>query len=420
MGSFNTTCAVSHSPIREGDKVRLFFLASQPNTYKFDPLRDSLNKGCQCYAWDDFKVIGGISLEAKYSDYNNYEFDEDSIYARYIRWIIRTNYSMNVPEEGKEYNEYHDHMNVPVKDLTWEQIFDMQHSGRLFLKGYGSGPLSFVGIMAIHESVYQIMLNEPFEVYVGREDGNDNPYKTVTFETALAKKLAVNDQQELDKLVEQFKEYTKDQDWSEEKKHEVALRMAQNKIDSLSENHALNYAYTNCQTPYAELRDIFTTHNAKDESDETKVNFGDVTLDDIKAKTFEGVFFNGRFDERHFMYRPLMTSGQEHDLVRDGIFWSKVSAAIGSIGSEWEEEEHVVTRKISKSWQETTVSEVIERLSEWYEPNDKKYIEVVEKLTKLLEDVSMEIISVEQLKSDEYKFIRELIWNTDLELRISR
>ncbi len=420
MGSFHTTCAVSHSPIREGDKVRLFFLASQPSWYQFDPIRHSLNKGCQCYAWDDFQVIGGISLEATYNDYNTYEFDEESIFARYIRWIIRSNYSMNVPEEGKEYNEFHDHMNVAVQDLDWEKIFDMQHSGRLFLKGYGDGPLPFVGIMAIHESVYQIMLNEPFEVYVGREDGNDNPYKTVNFESALAKKMAKDDQAELNELAEEFKKYYEDEGWTEEKINEVALKMAQHRVDSRLEQYGLKYVYTNGSTPYAQLRDLLNHNNEKDEEDETKLDFSDVTLNDIKAKVFECEFFNGRFDERHFMYRPLMTAGQEHDLVRDGIFWSKVSAAIGSIGSTWEEEEHVVTRKYSKSWQEVTVAEIMERLDNWYESDDAEYIKIVDKLETLLKDVSMETISVEQLKSDEYKFIREMIWNTDLELRICR
>ncbi|SOK59186.1 hypothetical protein [Yersinia phage fHe-Yen9-03] len=38
MGSFNTTCAVSNTPIREGDKVRLFFLLSHKFSYNFDPL----------------------------------------------------------------------------------------------------------------------------------------------------------------------------------------------------------------------------------------------------------------------------------------------------------------------------------------------------------------------------------------------
>lgn len=418
MGSFHTTCAVSHSPIREGDKVRLFFLASQPSWYQFDPLRHSLNQGCQCYAWDDFNVIGGISLEAKYSDYNTYEFDEDSIYARYIRWIIRNNYAMNVPVEGKEYNEFHDHMNVPKEDLTWEKIFDMQHSGRLFLKGYGDGPLPFVGIMAIHESVYQIMLNEPFEVYVGREDGNDNPYKTVTFETALAKKLAINDQQELEKLAQQFKEYVKDQDWSEEKQNEYALRMAQNKIDSRSERHQLNFVYTNGGTPYSQMRDLLNHNNSKDDSDETKVDLGGVTLDDIKAKTFEGEFFNQRFDERNFMYRPIMTSGQEHDLVRDGIFWSKVSAAIGSIGSEWEEDEHVVTRKYSKSWQEVTIAEIMERLTDWYEADDEEFIEQKNLFDELLKDKDEVVISAEDFDKPEYSAIRSLIWNKSLDLHI--
>ena len=418
MGSFNTTCAVSHSPIREGDKVRLFFLVSQPSWYKFDPIHHSLNKGCQCYAWDDFQVIGGISLEAKYSDYNTYEFDEESIYARYIRWLIRTNYSMNIPEEGKEYNESHDHMNVPKDDLSWEKIFDMQHSGRLFLKGYGGGPLPFVGIMAIHESVYQIMLNEPFEIYVGRDNGNVNPYKTVTFESALAKKLSVTDQQELDKLVQEYKEYCKDQDWSEEKQNEVALSMAQHKIDSRSECYELKFAYTNGKTPYAQMRDLLNHHNEKDDSDETKVDLGGITLDDIKAKTFECAYFTERFDERHFMYRPIMTSGQEHDLVRDGIFWSKVSAAIGSIGSEWEEEEHVVTRKYSKSWQEVTIAEIMERLTDWYEADDEDFIEQKNLFNELLKDKEKIIIEAANFDKPEFSAIRSLIWNTSLDLHI--
>lgn len=45
MGSFNTTCGVSNTSIREGDKVRLFFLLSNQFSYKFDSQRDSINKG---------------------------------------------------------------------------------------------------------------------------------------------------------------------------------------------------------------------------------------------------------------------------------------------------------------------------------------------------------------------------------------
>lgn len=418
MGSFHTTCAVSHSPIREGDKVRLFFLASQPNCYKFDPLRDSLNKGCQCYAWDDFRVIGGISLEATYSDYNTYEFDQESIFARYIRWTIRSNYAMNVPVEGQKYNEYHDHMNVPVDDLDWEKIFDMQHSGRLFLKGYGSDPLPFVGIMAIHESVYQIILNEPFEVYVGREDCNDNPYKTVNFESALAKKMATDDQAVLNELAEELKQYYKDDGWTEEKINEISLKMAQHRLDSISENYNLKYAYNKNKTPYAELRELLNHNNKKDADDETKVDLGDVTLDDIKAKVYEGEYFNARFDDRHFMYRPLMTAGQEHDLVRDGIFWSKVSAAIGSIGSQWEAEEHVVTRKYSTSWQETSVSEIMELITEWYGEEYEEVIEYKNLFDELLKDKEKVIILAEDLDKPEFKAISSLIWNKSLDLHI--
>jgi len=49
MGSFNTTCAVSHASIRDGDKVRLFFLLSNNFSYDFNPRRDSISKGFQCY-----------------------------------------------------------------------------------------------------------------------------------------------------------------------------------------------------------------------------------------------------------------------------------------------------------------------------------------------------------------------------------
>src|ERR1044071_4618706 len=124
MGSFNTTCAISHAPIRPNDKVRLFFLASQTG-YSVDSRKSILSIGCQCYPWDDFQVIGGISLEATYEDYNSYSFDEKSIFAQLILNQIKKNYSENVSIEGKEYNPYHDHMDVNVNDLDWEKILEM-------------------------------------------------------------------------------------------------------------------------------------------------------------------------------------------------------------------------------------------------------------------------------------------------------
>lgn len=420
MGSFNTTCAISRAPIREGDKVRLFFLASDAHTYPVDLLRTSISKGCQCYVWDDFKVIGGISLEATYSDYNTYEFDENSLFSRYIRWIIRGNYSMNVSEVGKEYNEFHDHMDVPPEDLSWEKIFDMQHSGRLFLKGYGSGHLPFVGIMAIHESVYQIMLNESYEVYQGYPDGVSwnsgyNPYKTVNFESCLKAHL---EEDEEEKVREHAKFYTDSFDHlveegkcTREEADVKVLEMARRMLESRSESR-VEYSFTRGSTPYAQMRDLFNANQDKD--------LGGVTLEDIKAKAYEGMFFTWRMDAHNIMYRPLATSGQEHDLVADGVFLQKVGAAVGAIGSNWEEEEHIVTRKFSKSWQEITVSEIQERMNDWFEPHEELYVEFKEKFDELMKDKDVVIVSSEELQSDEFKYLRNFIWNKSLELHIQK
>lgn len=420
MGSFNTTCAISHAPIREGDKVRLFFLASDAHSYPVDLLRTSISKGCQCYVWDDFKVIGGISLEATYSDYNTYSFDEDSLFARYIRWIIRGNYSMNVSEEGKEYNPYHDHMDVPKEDLTWEKIFDMQHSGRLFLTGYGSGHLPFVGIMAIHESVYQIMLNESYEVYTGYPEGVSwnsgyHPYKTVNFESCLKEHLEEDDEEKVREhakyYADAFDHLVEEGKCTREEADVKVLEMARRMLESRSENR-VEYAFTRGSIPFAQMRDLFNANQDKD--------LGGVTMEDIKAKAYEGMFFTWRMDAHNIMYRPHATSGQEHDLVADGIFWQKVGAAIGSIGSSWEEDEHIVTRKFSKSWQEITVSEIQERMNDWFEPHEELYVEFQEKFDELMKDKDVVVVSPEELQSDEFKYLREFIWNKSLELHIKK
>lgn len=409
MGSFNTTCAISHSPIREGDKVRLFFLASDPRTYKFDPIHDSLNKGCQCYPHDDFLVIGGINLEATYSDYNNYSFDEKSLFARYILWIIKREYSMNVSGGIKDDDEY---TNIPPDELTWEIIFNMQHSGRLYLNNYGE-PKRVVGIMAIHESVYQIMMNESYEAYVGKDD--DNPYEIFNYEKCLKRHLSIDENDKINEIAKSYEGtfdfMVEDGRITQEEAETKVLELAKRQMDSRSENES-NYAFTRSFIPYAIMRDLLSANQDKD--------LGGVTLEDCKIKAYEGLYFNRRMDAHHFMYRPLLISGQDHDLVFDGVFWQKVGAAISTIGSEWEVEEHILTRKFSKSWQEVTTTEIQQCMTDWYADyqNDELHVEFQEKFSALMKDKDVVVISTEELQSNEFKYLRNFIWNKELELHI--
>ncbi|QOI71855.1 hypothetical protein pEaSNUABM47_00372 [Erwinia phage pEa_SNUABM_47] len=422
MGSFNTTCAVSNTPIREGDKVRLFFLLSHRFSYNFDPLRNSISQGCQCYPHDDFTVIGGISLEAEYTDYNTYSFDQESIFANYIHSIILRDYEMNVSEEGKEYNPYHDHMDVPKSDLTWEKIQDMMHSGRLHLRSYGNCNLPFVTTMAIHESVYQIMLNEPFERYIGYPDGMDyrsdfHPYETVDFNSLLANELTKNNSEEIEKRTQELIEIFKDQFEAEPEKEDEILnmikRMVKRELSSRRDN-GYEYAYA-IMSPLEELRELAETSKTDEENEVEFTPFTDV---DLISKTFEGRFFDGRMYTHNIMYRPIITSGQEHDLTSDGIFWMKVGAALMTINDRWESEEHFGTTKYSEQWQEMTYDQMIAGIKEWYEETDEEYSDFVTSLNELFKDKHEIEIKVEDFKNPEYKFISMYIWNKMLPLRI--
>jgi hypothetical protein len=152
MGSFNLSCAITKAPIKEKQKVRLFFI-TDTGGYKGDGLN-----GCLVYPESGYEVIG-FPIKAKYSDYGTYEIDDESDVAEMTLKIIKTNYAENIVEEGKtidDYNLTHDHMNIAVDNLDWYTVQDMIHSGRLFLNNRTKK--SHVAIMAVHEKVYQKMI----------------------------------------------------------------------------------------------------------------------------------------------------------------------------------------------------------------------------------------------------------------------
>lgn len=420
MGSFNTTCAISHSAITPGDKVRLFFLASQDG-YSEDAQKNILSIGCQCYPWDDFKVIGGISLEATYEDYNSYSFDEKSIFSQLILSQIKENYLENVSVEGKEYNSYHDHMDVNVNDLDWEKILNMIHSGRLYLKGYGRGVNPAVAMMAIHESVYNVMMKETYEKYKCDTDNyKDAYYVTVGFEDALKENIEKYEVKEDDdswkNLYKHFKNDIKDGKMTEAEAIQQSKIMA--KIyNQMDRDPDCNFVFQS-RSIIQSLRH-FSDKILKLKNTENEIEINEYSDRDLIKKHTESIYFNGRMMIHNFMYRPLMTSGQEYDHIADGIFWQKVSNELLTKTDSYEEDEHVVTRKLSKQWQEINLSDILERFEEWFEDEDLE--DRINSLKPIFNDFNENeilIIPFPELKNEKYKPLIELIWNKELDLHI--
>lgn len=369
-------------------KYDCFFLRSNLFNYNFDPLRNSLSQGSQCYPHDDFTVIGGISLEAEYSDYNSYSFDQESIFAHYIHSIILRDYVMNISEEGKEYNTYHDHMDVPKSDLTWEKIQDMIHCGRLHLCSYGNCNIPFVTTMAIHESVYQIMLNESFERYIGYPDGVDcnsdfYPYETVDFNSLLAYEMTKNNTTEIEKRTQELIVMFKDDLEADPEKEDKILNMISHMVNSeINSRHQNGYDYAHTViSPLEELRKLAETNTTDKENGVEFTPFTDV---DLISKTFEGRFFDGRMKTHNIMYRPIMNSGHGSELSSGGVFWMKVGAALMSM--DCQTEDHFSTTKYSEQWQEMTYEQMISGFNEWYEETDEEYSTLVTQLDELFKD----------------------------------
>lgn len=421
MGSFNTTCAISHSPITPGDKVRLFFLASQAG-FSDDPQKNILSIGCQCYPWDDFKVIGGISLQATYDDYNSYSFDENSIFSKMILEHIKNNYLENVSEEGKEYNEYHDHMDVNVNDLDWQKVLNMIHSGRLYLKGYGRGVKPAVAMMAIHEPIYDIMMKETYEQYK-RDSKNykDSYYVTIGFEDFLKENLdkyaIKEDNESWKKFYEFFEDKVKDGTMTQDQAIKKARHMAELHKD-MERDHDCTFVFES-RSIVQSLRN-FSIKIRKEKDTDKKIEITEYTDNDLISKHAESIYFNERMMTHNFMYRPLMTSGQEYDHISDGVFWQKISNALLTKTDSYEEDEHVVTKKCSIQWQEINLSDILNRLEEWFdEPEDLQ--EQKDLLKKVLDSVSEGqtlIIPKSEMKDEKYKNLMQYIWNKELDLHI--
>lgn len=385
MGSFNTTCAISHTPIRDGDAVRLFFLKSNSDDHN----------GFECYPHDNFQIVGGIALKATYADYNNYEFDEDSVEAKYILSLLKEEYLENVPEPGVKYNEYHDHMSIKVEDLDFETIQNMTHSGRFFVRKYGKEK-GYIATMAVHESIFNVVQAKSYENHEF-DDNRNSIYTTFTLEDEIAKEIASQTAMtyeqcfkiEYEKVLERHKDKLGGED--SEKILELVERLAEfaaeEKVSGLYDSDSHRYEYiVNRRNPVKYMARFLREQKKleSEEYDDVEAHNIQLSLEELESvvrPVCEVRFFNIGMYTYNLMYRPIMTSGQEHDLPAHAQFLHEMADAISMIPSPWGDDESIATKIHKELWQEVTLTQLKARYDEWYDDEaDKRLQPIIDKM----------------------------------------
>lgn len=156
MGSFNTTCSVSHLPIGMGDEVKIFFLIK-------NPYADNIH----CYANDAWNLYG-IPLDAVYDNYGTYTLVENErnlqIWDAYAR-----EFRKRIVEVEQGPNQFHD---CPVSrdNITFDTIQNAIWEGRAQLvhKFLDDEPIKLtIRIMAVHKAIYD-SISEEFDSWSGK------------------------------------------------------------------------------------------------------------------------------------------------------------------------------------------------------------------------------------------------------------
>lgn len=421
MGSFNTTCAISNAPIRDGDKVRLFFLKSNADD----------NNGCSCYPHDDFQIVGGIALKATYADYNNYELeDENSIQAQYILSLLKEDYLENIPEPGVKYNEYHDHMSVKVEDLDFEVIQNMMHSGRFFVqKYYGSGK-SFIAAMAVHESIFEVVKAKSYENHELDKANNNVIYTTITLEDEIAKEIAANSgmtyeqyyQAAYKKILDRHKDKLGGENTEKvlELVESLAEFEAEEKSSGLYDPDSHRYEFiANRRNPIKYMARFLREQKKLESAEDVEAHdivLSDEEMESIVRSACEVRFFNIGMYTNNLMYRPIMTSGQEHDFAAHAQFLHDMADAISAIPSPWGDDESMSTKMHKELWQEVTITELKERYEEWY---DDEAAERLQPIIDKMGDSEMIVIQPSEWSWREDPLdIYDIFDNKSVELRI--
>lgn len=313
MGCFNTTCFLSNSPIMPGNKVKLFVLVSNENSYRSYPEEPKLGNGAKCYAWDDYSLLSCMHMDAIYDDYGNYDIEENFI-SEMILSLISNNYCMNEKIQGRDYNDHHDCLNIHPASLDWVRVQDMIHEGRLFFNQIGSRK-PFVSMIAIHEDIFNTFFG-----HVDKKDqdsffsDNIEKIKNMKREDEIMDELLKCDKENVERTTQLMQEFSN--------------------IRKITSQYDRRYDYPfifGSEDPFSHV------YNFIDESEELlyECNETDISLNILKTITFAKTCsyeFNKKFE-------PMMLSGQQYDFDTCIDYHQKMLDALLKLKKESDEED---------------------------------------------------------------------------------
>lgn len=314
MGSFNTTCAITRTPIREGQEVRVFFLFidqfGEDYSLRTTGLRTSILAGSRCYPWDVCQVIG-YPLKGVYADYNQYEFDDDSDLVKSTLAVINNHYAPNKPDSDKVNRCSNEHINIEQIESMY-QLQDMEHDGAVRF-GRHKGMLAK---MAIHEEVYQYIIangniRESWEDKVG-----------LNYAQAVDKLLSQftwNDiSEENQELLTQFLSKLKESGEPQEKVDEMEVALRRN---YLRENECIIRDADWIKTPYKQLIG--------------RCNDGPATRN-LCESLIGGYMVVGWMLRNNHQLLPAVLSGQSYDFKASAKTMRELADIVEQLEPEWD------------------------------------------------------------------------------------
>lgn len=315
--SWNTTCSVSAAPISSGQPVRIFFIASDRMKYQASAKRSSISKGSISYSYNDFKIIGSIGLKAKYTDYGYYLFDEKSIEAEHILSEIKECYEFNKKNQD---NESFDSISVNIskEDLNFNIIQQMISEGDLYIRSFNHRILNFVSIMAIHEPVYQMLINEETVSY----EPSINDYKTKNLSDVIMEQISKYYiwKNLIDTEKDKFIDLSLNKNLEDIKKATKRAIFTTQNIHRFGQDYERHYVFRSRDSL---LHFLENYHLYSGETEES-----------VLIKIIESRLFSRKLEEHNIMIRPTMTSYETKNVEEFIDFHKKIISALEIVSSK--------------------------------------------------------------------------------------
>lgn len=154
MGSFNSSCAVTHTPLGPKDEVVLVYLANVDMVHHRKP--DSTFRGMLHDGISHFDIVG-YPMQAFYKDCGVFDVPKSTA-ADMSLSILKGAYT-STPSTMKGEHDYSDYYDVERDTLTHELIQEMILDGMMYLESDKTlTRRKFVQVLAIRKSAYDVLM----------------------------------------------------------------------------------------------------------------------------------------------------------------------------------------------------------------------------------------------------------------------